>query len=107
MAVTSRAGSLELDNQGVDILTDAPFNIQAKFVERLSPGAHEILKEMKRRNVNPRNANILAHKRSGKGVIISMDLEAFVSLCLERREPRSSLSEEELGLPAWPPGRGE
>ena len=35
-ATTSRYSSRELDDAKVDIDTDAPFNIQAKYVERMS-----------------------------------------------------------------------
>jgi len=73
-ASTSRFSSRELDNQGVDIYTTAPINIQAKNVDRLSPPAHDILKAM------PKNKTpVLFHKRKNKGVIVSMLLEDFLT----------------------------
>lgn len=72
-AHTTRLMSRDLDNQGVDIFTDAPFNVQCKHVERLSPGYHEILKSMP----NNGNHNLIFHKRANKGIIIGMNLSTF------------------------------
>ena len=78
-ATTARYSCRELDDLGVDIVTDAPFNIQCKYVDKLSPGVHDILKAMP--NIRGKT-NILAHKRANKGTIISMRLEDFADLLL-------------------------
>jgi len=101
-AASSRAASRELDNQGVDIYTDAPFNIQAKAVEKLSPGVHDIIKAMNKSAPNKKRPNVVAWKRNNKGIVIAMDLEAFLSIALPRRS--GGLTEEELGLPGSPAG---
>ena len=76
-AKTSRLASRELDNLGVDIVTNAPFNIQCKAVERLSPGYHEILASM------PRDKTpVIFHKRNNKGSVVVMELKDFAELLL-------------------------
>lgn len=76
-AVTSRAESKNLDNLGVDLVTNAPFNFQLKAVERLSPGYHEILKSMPKDKVRA-----VVHKRNHKGTTVTMFLEDFSNLLL-------------------------
>ena len=77
-AVTARVESKALDDAGVDIATNAPFNIQCKAVERLSPGYHDLLNEM------PRDKTpLIFHKRNNKGTVVSMKLEDFNKLLLD------------------------
>lgn len=79
-AKTTRFASRELDNLGVDVLTSAPFNIQCKAVERLSPGYHEILKDM------PRDKTpVVFHKRNNKGITVTMDVKDFCDLMLFKK----------------------
>jgi hypothetical protein len=74
-AVTSRSESKRLDDKGVDIVTNAPFNIQCKAVERLSIPIHQLLKDMP-----TDKPPVVFHKRNNKGVIVSMKLEDFEKL---------------------------
>jgi hypothetical protein len=76
-AMTSRAESKNLDDKGVDMFTDAPFNFQLKAVEKLSPGYHDILKGMPTDKVP-----VIVHKRNNKGTIVAMTLEDFSNLLL-------------------------
>lgn len=77
-AKSSRSCNRELDDLGVDIVTNAPFNIQCKAVERLSPGYHEILKSM------PEDKTpVIFHKRNNKGSVVVMTAKAFGDLLLE------------------------
>jgi hypothetical protein len=74
-AVTSRSESKRLDDKGVDIVTNAPFNVQCKAVERLSVPIHQLLKDM------PTDKTpVVFHKRNNKGVVVSMKLEDFEKL---------------------------
>ena len=74
-ATTSRYSSRELDDAKVDIDTDAPFNIQAKYVERMSIAVHELLKSMP-----DDKTRLVLHKRANKGVVVSLSLEDFIKL---------------------------
>ena len=74
-ADTSRLSSKKLDDLKVDIDTDFPFNLQLKFVERLSVGVHEPLKSMPKDK--PR---AVLHKRANKGTVVSLELEDFLNL---------------------------
>ena len=73
-AVSSRSESRALDNIGVDIVTDAPFNIQCKFTVK-APSYHRLLKEMPKDK-----APIVMHKRSREGVVVVMTLSTFQRL---------------------------
>ena len=76
-AVSSRSESKRLDDKGVDIVTDAPFNIQCKAVERMSVPIHELLASM------PHDKTpVVFHKRNNRGVVVSMMLSDFERLCL-------------------------
>ena len=69
--VTSRSESKNLDDKGVDFVTDFPFNIQAKATER-TPPYHELLKAM------PHDKPPLVfHKRNNKGTVVVMELDTF------------------------------
>ena len=92
-ATSARQASRRLDEQGIDIETDAPFNIQCKYVEALSPGAHDLIKGMPQ---HKDRVNILAHKRAQKGTIISMSLQDFADLLLYKKP---ALSEGNMGMP--------
>jgi len=72
-ATTSRYSSRELDDAKVDIDTDFPFHIQAKYVERMSVPVHDLLKSMP----DDKPCAVL-HKRSNKGVVVSLTLEDFL-----------------------------
>ena len=50
-AETARYVNQKLDGLGVDIVTDAPYNIQCKAIERMSVSAHQLLDEMPRDKV--------------------------------------------------------
>jgi len=73
-AVTSRMESKSMDDKGCDIIDNSPFSIQCKAVERFSMPVHDLIKGMAENGLpNP----IVMHKRSHKGVVVSMDLELF------------------------------
>jgi hypothetical protein len=74
-AVSSRSESKNRDDQGVDLCYTAPFNVQAKAVEKLS-SIHDILARMPRDG----NINTVFHKRNRKGTIVCMELNDFVNL---------------------------
>ena len=77
-AVTSRLQSKALDDAGVDLFTDAPYNIQCKHTERFSMPVHEILSKM------PDNKTpIVMHKRNNKGTVVSMSLESFIEILIK------------------------
>jgi hypothetical protein len=90
-AASTRATDRSLDNKGVDVLTSAPFNIQCKAVERLSPGYHEILK-----NMPTDKTRIIAHKVNNKGTVIVMDITDFADLLLYR--PKDEFYNKEMGI---------
>lgn len=74
---TSRfMGSAWDDYNGIDLTGTGNFNVQCKFVERLSPGYHEILAKMRK----DKNINIVIHKRNNKGAIVAMALDDFIKL---------------------------
>ncbi len=77
-ARTSRETSKVLDDAGVDIDTDAPFNIQCKHTER-APAYHKLLSEM------PLDKPpVVFHKRNNKGSVVVMRLQDFCNLLLQR-----------------------
>ena len=80
-AMTARYESKRLDDLGSDIVTDFPFHIQAKAVERLSMPSHEMLKTMKAKLTD--KPSCIFHKRNNKGTVVSMDLETFISFLHE------------------------
>ena len=94
-ASSARLSSRALDNMGIDIDTNAPYNIQCKYVERLSPSPHEIIKAMPRVG---NSRNLLAWKRAHQGTLICMDITDFCDLLLASPPDKGALSEEELGL---------
>lgn len=71
--VTSRAESKSLDDAGIDLVLDAPFDCQLKATEKLG-SAHTILAKMK-----PRKGRYKAlfHKRKRQGVTVTLSLEDF------------------------------
>ncbi|MGV6830284.1 MAG: hypothetical protein ACWA5P_01820 [bacterium] len=73
---TSRFASKMLDDMKVDLFATEPFNVQAKAVERLSPGYHDILKSMPK----DENYNVVFHKRNHKGEVVSMMKEDFYEI---------------------------
>jgi len=76
-AVSSRSESKNLDDKGIDIVTNAPFNIQCKHVERMSQPVHKLLASM------PFDKTpVVLHKRNNKGVVVCMRLEDFKDLLL-------------------------
>ena len=93
-ATTARYSSRALDDAGIDIDTSAPFQIQCKYVEALSPGAHDLIRGMPKVSGQ---VNILAHKRANKGTLVSMDITDFCDLLLRHQPP--ALSEGAMGMP--------
>ena len=87
-ASSARQSSRAMDALGVDIITNAPFNIQCKYVEALKPGAHGILKAMP--EIKGR-VNILAHKRANQGTVISMYITDFCDLLLYQPHEDTSI----------------
>ena len=81
-AMTSRYESKRLDDLGSDIVTDFPFHIQAKAVERLSMPVHEMLKTMK--EVLKDKPSCIFHKRNNKGTTVTLDLDTFIALIHEK-----------------------
>ena len=77
--VTSRSESKRLDDQGVDFCYTGIFNIQAKAVEKLRGGHHEILKRMPPPHTG---VNVIFHKRNNKGTTVTMSKEDFYNLVL-------------------------
>ena len=78
--VTSRSESKRTDDKGVDFCYTGIFNIQAKAVEKLRGGHHEILKRMPKEGIN-----VVFHKRNLKGTTVTMSKEDFYSLVLTRK----------------------
>lgn len=85
-AESSRAESRNEDNKGRDIVTNCPYDIQCKAEERTSIPIHELILKMRMNNLE---RPIVAHKRNGKGVVISMAWETFQEI-LETLEPSTS-----------------
>ena len=73
--MTSRSESKNLDNKGVDFCNTGIFNIQAKAVERLRGGHHEILQAMPKDGIN-----LVFHKRNNKGTTVTMTLDSFIEI---------------------------
>lgn len=73
---TSRYESKMLDDMKVDLTNTGFFNVQAKAVERLSPGYHDILKSMPKDT----NYNLVFHKRNRKGDVVVMSKEDFYEI---------------------------
>ena len=74
--VTSRAESKRLDAAGIDLVLDAPFDVQCKANEKLGP-PHKVLGEIEDR---PGRYRVLFHKLNRSGVCVSMTLEDFGEL---------------------------
>ena len=81
-AMTSRYESKRLDDLGSDIVTDFPFHIQAKAVERMSMPCHDLLKKMK--EVLKDKPSCVFHKRNNKGTTVTLDLDIFIALIHEK-----------------------
>ncbi len=79
IAVTSRSESRRLDDAGGDIVSDFPFHIQAKAVERMSMPVHDLLKSMSK--AMPDKPPTVWHKRANKGIVVSLQLNDFIELC--------------------------
>ena len=73
-AQSSRSESRNEDNKGSDIITDCPYDIQCKAVERSSMNLHDIILLMR---MNGLERPVIAHKRNSKGVVVSMAWETF------------------------------
>ena len=73
--VTSRSESKRLDDHGVDFCYTGIFNIQAKAVEKLRGGHHEILDRMPKEGVN-----VVFHKRNNKGTTVTMTKQEFYNI---------------------------
>lgn len=73
--VTSRSESKRTDDLGVDFCYTGIFNIQAKAVEKLRGGHHEILDRMPKIGIN-----VVFHKRNNKGTTVTMSKELFYEL---------------------------
>ena len=67
----------DLDELGVDILSDTKFHFQCKHVERLTMPHHEILASMPHDKIP-----VVVHKRNNKGTVVVMKLEHFADLLL-------------------------
>lgn len=78
-AITARSESKNMDDLGCDIIDDTPWIYQLKAVERLSPGYHEILREM---IDNGLEKPLVVHKRNNKGSVVAMRLEDFLEFVL-------------------------
>jgi len=79
IAVTSRSESKRLDDKGGDIVSDFPFHIQAKAVERMSMPIHELLPAMAK--AMPDKPPSVWHKRANKNIVVSLQLDDFLDLC--------------------------
>jgi len=77
-AITARLESKRLDNLGSDIVTDFPFHIQCKAVERMSMPSHDLLAILAK-NLTDKPSCIF-HKRNNKGTIVSLSLDDFLNL---------------------------
>ena len=77
-AVSSRSESKRLDDLGADVVSDFPFYIQCKAVERMSMPVHDLLKQMK--NNLPDKPSCIFHKRNNKGTVVSLELDDFLNL---------------------------
>lgn len=77
-ARTARETDKLLDDAGVDISTNAPFNIQCKHQERLQPGLHKLLD-----NMPADKPPVVFHKRNNQGTIVAMRLPDFCALLLQ------------------------
>ena len=76
--LTSREESKRLDDLGVDLVTNAPYNVQCKHVERLSTSYHQIINEM------PTDKTpLIFHKRNNLGTVVVMRLIDFEELHLQ------------------------
>lgn len=73
-AVSTRQSSRLLDSQGVDILTNFPFNIQCKRVEKMS-NFEQVLEGMNR-DKDP----VIFHKKNHKPDIVIMLKEDFYKI---------------------------
>jgi len=73
-ATTSRNSSKVLDDLGVDIDTDFPFNIQCKSLER-TPPYQQILKNMPKNKIP-----VIFHKRKHQGTVVIMELQDFMNI---------------------------
>ena len=71
-AITSRVESKALDDAGVDIYTDAPYNIQCKYTDK-APSYHRLLNEMP-----TDKAPVVFHKRARLGTVVVIRLEDFL-----------------------------
>lgn len=71
--LTSRHESKRLDDAGVDLCHTAPFYVQCKAVEKIG-SMHEILGRMPKEESY---MNVVFHKRSRKGTVVSMSEETF------------------------------
>ena len=76
-AVSSRAESRNLDAQQVDIVTNAPFHIQCKSVQRMKTSYHKILKEM-----NDDKTPVIFHHKLNEGSVVVMRSSDFEKLLL-------------------------
>jgi len=70
-----------LDELGVDIMSNTPFHIQCKAVERLNMSHHQILKDMPTDKIP-----VVMHKRNNKGIIVAMKIEDFANLLLYKEK---------------------
>jgi hypothetical protein len=73
---TSRNESRARDDEKVDLCHTAPFNIQAKAVEKLG-SLHEVLSSMPREKDN---FNLVWHKRNNKGSVVAMTEDDFLKI---------------------------
>ena len=76
-AVSSRSESKNMDDKGVDIITNFPLHIQAK-AWKAAPSYHAVLKGMPTDKFRA-----IFHKRPNKGTVVVMEMKDFFDLIAE------------------------
>ena len=71
----------ELDEAGVDILSNTKFHIQCKAVEHLNKSYHNIINGMPTDKIP-----VIFHKKNNQGTLVVMKLEDFANLNLYQDE---------------------
>ena len=74
-AQTTRYGSKQMDDEGVDIMNVEPFTVQCKAVESLN--VHKAFAEMPDYQGHYR---VLFHKKNRQGTLVTMDVEQWLEL---------------------------
>jgi hypothetical protein len=74
-AQTTRYGSKQMDDEGIDIMNVEPFTVQCKAVESLN--VHKAYNAMPDYQAHYR---VLFHKKNRQGTLVTMSLEDWVEL---------------------------